>query len=109
MENNSGKLTERIKIRLTKEQRNCLVIRATKADTSMSAYMRSRLQREVKIAPTTHLDLVPELRNSGVRLRRVFDALRQSGMNPELKREHENALSELTKILNQIGTADRQR
>lgn len=107
MENKKQILSERIKIRLTEEQRNLLITRAANAGTSVSAYMRSRLSAKDKLVPATHQENVLELRKEGARLKEIFEDLRQNGVSPELSREYDEALSKLTSLLERIAIVNR--
>lgn len=109
MESKKEILSERIKIRLTKEQRNRLVSRAAKASTTLSGYMRSRLSIKDKIISSTHQESVLELRKIGAELKSIFDSLQQNGMSPELNRKHAEVFSRLIDILEHIASDERWR
>lgn len=101
---NKALLSERIKIRLTEEQRELLVIRAEKAGVTVSEYMHSQLCRNQIILPVAHMVTARRIREIGARLKLVFDELKQSGTSLELKLEHDKNLSELTEVLERINS-----
>lgn len=106
---NRALLSERIKIRLTEEQRKLLIIRTEKAGVTVSEYMRSQLCKNQIIVPSAHMDTARRIREIGARLKLVFDELKQSGTSLELKLEHDKKLSELTELLERINSLYRKQ
>lgn len=101
---NKALLSERIKIRLTEEQHELLIIRAKKAGVTVSEYMRSQLCKNQIIIPLAHMDTAWRIREIGAWLKLVFDELKQSGTSLGLKLEHDKSLSELTELLEHINS-----
>lgn len=101
---NKALLSERIKIRLTEEQHELLIIRAKKAGVTVSEYMRSQLCKNQIIIPLAHMDTAWRIREIGAWLKLVFDELKQSGTSLGLKLKHNKSLSELTKLLECINS-----
>lgn len=64
---NKALLSERIKIRLTEEQRELLIIRAKKVGVTVSEYMRSQLRKNQIIVPLAHMDTARRIKEIGAR------------------------------------------